>query len=111
MTTADVVQITQVLPPRDALSLDDHELLGFAKREHLRRFLLAHHVPVVADGKNLRFQRADFLAGMDRGKRVLATARRTTAVRVRPTGPDASAKQSELARAGLKLVGAAGGSR
>lgn len=74
-TTAPV-QITQVLPPRDAYALADHEALGFAKREQLRRFLLAHHVPVVVDGHELRFTRADFLAGMARGARLLALAPR-----------------------------------
>lgn len=71
-TTAPV-QITQVLPPRDVLSLADFELLGFETRAKLRRFLTAHHVPVVVDGKTLRFTRADILAGLARGARPLAS--------------------------------------
>lgn len=74
------IKVVRHEAPRDALSLADHALLGFEKREQLRRFLGAHHVPVVADGKTLRFTRADFLAAMARGARVLpARAKRPAA--------------------------------
>lgn len=41
------IQITQVLPPRDTYSLDDHLVLGFAKREQLRAFLTKHRIDVL----------------------------------------------------------------
>lgn len=102
-TTAPV-QITQVLPPRDAYSLADHEALGFAKREMLRRFLVSHHVPVVVDGKELRFTRADFLGAMLRGARVLPPKKRAGSLPPEPSSLPADI-EAGLARARLRVVG------
>lgn len=81
---AGTVQITQVLPPRDTYSLRDHLLLGFGKREQLRRWLIANHVRVAPDGHELRFSREEYLAGMGRASRLLALAPRAKRPRTAP---------------------------
>lgn len=77
--TTESIQITQVLPPRDMLSLADYKELGFASRAQLRRWLVSHHVPVDPDGNTLRFSRDALLAGLARGSRVLPTKQKTRA--------------------------------